>query len=107
MAVLTVTTVTAAGVADATISASAGGDLLPNTGREWIEVINASGSAITVTVNGYVQGQVVALQSINVPATTGRRKIGPFAPHIYNNTSGQVSIAYSAVTTVTVGAYSF
>lgn len=104
MAVLTVTPITRLGV-DAPVAASVGGDLLPNTGREFIEVINGSGSAVTVTINGYVDGVSVAIQTVNVPATTGRRKIGPFPPGTYNNASNQVAIGYSAVTTVTVAAY--
>jgi hypothetical protein len=105
MAVLAVTPVIRTGTTDVTVSASAGGDLLPNTGKEWVEVINGGGGAITVTASGYVDAQVVAIQAVSVGAGV-RRKIGPFPPHIYNNTSQQVAITYSGVTTVTVGAYS-
>ena len=52
MAVLPVNSVTRAGLSEAGLfnAATAGGDLLPNDGRQWIEVINGSGSAVTVTV---------------------------------------------------------
>lgn len=106
MAVLAVTPVIRTGTTDVTISANSGGDLLPNTGKEWIEVINASGSSMNVIVSGYVDAQVVAIQTIAVPGSGARKKIGPFPPHIYNNTSQQVAITYSLATSVTIGAYS-
>ena len=107
MAVLTPVTIARAGVSEVTAAASAGGDLLPNTGKEWIEVQNAGGGAITVTINGFADGVAVAIQTVSIPATTGRKKIGPFPPSIYNNSSNQVSITYSAVTSLTIGSYSF
>lgn len=105
MAVLTPTTVSRAGVADATQAAAAGGDLLPNTGKEWVEFVNTGGGAITVTVNGYADGVAVAVRTFVVPATTGRMKAGPFPPSEYNNASNQVSFTYSGVTSLAVGAY--
>ena len=106
MAVLPVTTITRAGV-DVTAAATAGGDQFPNTGKEFAEVVNGSVSSINVTIPATVDGQTVtALLTIAVPATS-RRKIGPFPPSIYNNTSAQVTLNYSAVTTVTVGVYSY
>lgn len=106
MAVLSVNKVIRGGLSENNVAANAGGDLLPNTGVEWLEFANTSGSAITVTINGYVDGVAVAIQTVSVPATTGRKKVGPFPPSIYNNASNQVSITYSAVTSLTVGAYS-
>ena len=107
MAVLPVNSVTRAGLSEAGLfnAATAGGDLLPNDGRQWIEVINGSGSAVTVTVYGYVDGASVAIKTYTVPLTTGRYKIGPFPPGTFNNASNQVAIGYSAVTTVTVAAF--
>ncbi len=103
MATLTASPVVRTGLADNPVSAAAGGDTLTNTGKEWIEVINASGGAITVTISATVDGTLVALQAVSVPATTGRRKIGPFPPHLYGTA---VAITYSAVTSLTIGAYS-
>lgn len=103
MATLTPSAVVRTGLADNPVAASAGGDTLTNTGKEWIEVINASGGAITVTISGTIDGTLVALQAVSVPATTGRRKIGPFPPHLYGTA---VAITYSAVTSLTIGAYS-
>lgn len=104
MAVLTVTTLSRTGILDSLSAASAGGDLLPNTGKEWIEVANGGGSSINVTITGYVDGVAVTAQTVAVANGT-RRKIGPFPPQPYNNTSNQVAIGYSAVTSVTVGAF--
>lgn len=103
MATLTASPVVRTGLADNPVAASAGGDTLTNTGKEWLEFINASGGAITVTISATIDGTLVALQSIVVPLTTGRRKVGPFPPHLYGTA---VAITYSAVTSLTVGAYS-
>jgi hypothetical protein len=104
MAVLTVNQITRAGLTDTLAAANVGGDLLPNTGKEWIEVNNGSGGSINVLISGYVDGQAITVQTIAVGASA-RKKIGPFPPHLYNNPSGQVAIGYSAVTTVTVAAF--
>lgn len=106
MAVLTVTQISRTGTLESLVAAAAGGDLLPNTGKEWIEVNNGGGSSINVTITGYVDGVAVTAQTIAVANST-RRKIGPFPPTAYNNSSNQVAIGYSAVTSVTVGAFSF
>lgn len=104
MAVLTVNTISRTGTLEALVAAAAGGDLLPNTGKEWIEVANGGGSSINVTITGYSDGVAVSTQVIAVTNAT-RKKIGPFPPQPYNNSSNQVAIAYSAVTSVTVGAF--
>jgi hypothetical protein len=103
MATLTPTPVLRAGIAKNSVAASAGGDTLTNTGKEWIEVDNASGGALTVTISATIDGTLVALQAVSVPATTGHRKIGPFPPHLYGTA---VAITYSGVTSLTIGAYS-
>mgnify|MGYP000143141154 CR=1 FL=1 len=107
MAVLPVNSVSRAGLSEASLfnACTAGGDLLPNDGRQWVEIINASGGAITVTANGYIDGANVAVKTYSIPATTGRFKIGPFPPGTFNNASNQVSLTYSAVTTLTIAAF--
>lgn len=103
MATLTASPVVRTGLADNPVAASAGGDTLTNTGKEWIEVINGNASACVVTISATIDGTLVALQAVTVPSSTGRRKIGPFPPHLYGTA---VAITYSVTATVTIGAYS-
>jgi hypothetical protein len=49
---------------------------------------------------------VVHTTTVSVPATTGDRVCGPFDPAIFNDANGFVQVTYSAVTSVTVAAYS-
>lgn len=84
-------------------NAGAGGDVFTNTGRQIIEIVNGGGSDIVLTIvtPGTYKGKGIADDANTVPAG-GRRHYGPFDPEIYNNASGQVALAYSAVTSVTV-----
>lgn len=89
--------------ADGGAAASGGGDTFANTGREFLAVKNADASAKTVTID-YVptaDGQTVPDKTVIIPAGQ-TYLIGPFPPSLYNNASGQVSVTYSAVTSVTV-----
>lgn len=109
MADLTPVTLSRAGAVDSLSAASAGGDaIVGNTGKEWIDVNNGSASPITVTLTypatTLVDGQAPAAKTITIPASS-RRKIGPFPPGLWNDVNGKVQITYSAVTTVTVGAF--
>jgi hypothetical protein len=101
MATLTVVDVVANGVADA-LAAVTSSDAFPNTGAEFLDVLNGSGSSINVTfpIAQLVDGQAVASRVVAVAAGV-RKKIGPFPPNVYNNTLGQVTVNYSATTTVT------
>ncbi len=108
---LTPTDITIAGVDSAT-AADVTGNTFTNTGYEFIEVINASGAPITVTSDAFPAGGqgapgglTVTDPTVSVPATTGRRRIGPFPRALFNNGSSKVTITYSAVTSVTVGVY--
>lgn len=103
MAVLAPQKIVRTGLEATYASAAAGGDLFPNSGREWVEIINGGGSDITLTVvtPGTYQGQALADDTITVTAGE-RRHVGPFPPEMYSNASGQVALAYSAVTSVTV-----
>lgn len=103
MAVLNVQTVSSAGVAPAFVAAEAGGDKFANYGRTCIIVKNGDASPTTVTVNSQKlcdQGFDHDL-TVSVPAG-GEKWIGPLDPGRFNNAAGQVEIAYSAVTSVTV-----
>lgn len=97
------------GITDTLASADATGNYITsNNGKTWLEVNNASGASITVTINAgkTFDGNAVTAPTVSVGASA-RKKIGPFDPSVYNDSSDRVLITYSAVTSVTVAAYSF
>lgn len=109
MAELTVQNVLIAGATKAAlVAAAAGGDTFDNDGKTWLEVNNGGGASITVTITGQVDLQfgVSATKTVTVGAGVNS-VMGPF-PERFFNTDGanEVSVTYSAVTTVTVGAFS-
>ena len=99
MALLTSVAPTFAGAAFTPVAASAGGDTFLNNGKSLFYVNNGGGSSINVTPGGLSLAAVVV-----AVANATAKIIGPFDPSLFNNASGQVSITYSAVTTVTVAA---
>lgn len=110
MAVLTVQTIARTGLAPAYAAANAGGDDMPNDGKTFLHVKNASGGSINVTIaSNYPSaslppGTAVANQVVAVPATTGDRMIGPFPQSSFNDANGRCNITYSGVTSLTVAA---
>lgn len=112
MAALTTVNATRAtnGVDLTGVAAAAGGDTFTNTGQEVFVVKNGGGSPITVTfvtpVTVDVPGGGLAVADLAVTVAAGaQRLVGPFPPPIYNDSlinPGNVSVTYSAVTTVTV-----
>ncbi len=82
---------------------TANGMSIANSGAVWLEVSNTAGTAGTVTVAypGLVDGQTVPAKSYSIPATTGKKRIGPFPVALFGNT---VTITPSAAT-ITVSAY--
>lgn len=112
MALLTTQVLSRSGIVPSFAAAAAGGDTFAcgNDMRDYVEVKNASGASITVTVaavqtslNTGIAG-TVTIPNISVAVAAGaQRKIGPFPAAYINN--GIVSMTYSAVTSVTVGAF--
>lgn len=107
MAVLSLQTITAAGLAPTYGSANAGGDKVSlGASNIFVHVKNGGGSSITVTVttqaNSY-KGLTVPDRTVTV-AAGGERMIGPIDPALHADTNNQASIGYSAVTSVTVAA---
>jgi hypothetical protein len=103
---LTLKVLSRAGVDSALAAANADGHFFVNSGKEFIEVENASASPITVTIPipKTVDGQALAAKTVAVPAS-GKRSIGPFIPDIYNQAGGVVHVDFSAVATVTCAAF--
>jgi hypothetical protein len=103
MATLTAATVSRTGVDVAGAAADVAGDEWANTGYEFVEVKNGSGSSINVTLDIQATLDGAAVTDPVVAVAAGATKIiGPFPKGIYNNsTTGRARIAYSAVTSVT------
>lgn len=92
-------------------SAAGGGDTFVNDGKTMLHVKNGGGSPITLTITSQITSQdVPGLGPVDVANETytvangAERMIGFFSPSRFNNTSGQVAVGYSAVTSVTVAA---
>lgn len=113
MALIAVQAISRAGIVSAGgTAASAGGDTFQNDGSTFFKIINGGGASITVTfpLNGAdvtraVDGQAVTAKSVSV-AAGATVDVGPFPKASYDNSNGEVSVAYSAVTSVTVRAIS-
>lgn len=113
MAVLTVQDITLSGLAISTASAGGSGDLFvnPNDERTFLQVTNGSGSSINVTVTAQGTslqkagfGTVSVSDTVVAVANGATTLIGPFPSARFNNASGQVAVAYSDNTSVTVAA---
>jgi hypothetical protein len=105
MAVLTpITPDRTTGALYAPVAAAGGGDSFPNTGREFLHVLNGGGSSITVTVAiaVTVEGQAVPGKAFTV-GNGAQRIMGPFPTGTFNDSNSRVNITYSGVTSVTVG----
>ncbi len=102
MAVLSVQSVTTAGLEATYAAAAGGGDSFSNDGKTILHVKNASVGDITVTINSQVACDQGSDHNAAVVVTAGEERfIGPF-PARYNNASGAVEVTYSGVTTLTV-----
>lgn len=104
----TVTTTAAAGVVLPAAGAvdNTNGNSFANSGRELIEVTNASGGALTisfVTQGVYTVGITsYPIADLNVSlANATTRGYGPFDKTLFNDTDGNVQITWSTGTSVT------
>lgn len=108
MAALTVGQVAITGIAETLVAAAGGGDSFENDGkRTFFVVSNGSGGSITVTFDdsGSPQppGAVAFNPDVDVAVGAGARSvIGPFPKDRFGAT---VSVTYSGVTSLTVGAF--
>lgn len=112
MAVLTVQDLNLAGIAPAYVAAAAGGDTFkPRGGRAAIiHVKNGGAGAITATVNDPTSVAPASAATfdpdvaVSVPAG-GERVITLSPIDRFTDVNGDVAVAYSGVTTVTVGVF--
>jgi len=84
-------------------AAAGGGDVFPNTGTEILIIQNTSGGNITLTIStpGEVDGLAIDDLVLTLSNST-TTLVGPFQTAFFNNSSGQVSLAYSGVSNVLV-----
>lgn len=95
-----------AGLAPSYAAANAAGNFWSNTGKEFLQILNA-GVQITVTITSQdnCNEGVNHPITVTIPATTGNIIIGPFPKSRFNDVNGYCQIAYSGVTGVTVGVF--
>ncbi len=109
MATLATQNITRAGVAPTFAAAAGGGDKFTPSKDTWIEAVNGSGGAITVTIitpKTTDYGAAVADIAVSVGAGS-TRKIGPFPrQHFADTDDGLADLTYSGVTSLTVGVFS-
>lgn len=106
MASLTVADVNPAGVTPTFAAATSGGDQFANDGRTFIEV-KSSGAPCTVTVASQQACSQGSTHNDTITvASAGDKMIGPFDTNRFNDANGNVQVTYSAVTNITVGAFS-
>jgi hypothetical protein len=112
MAVIAIQTVVDTGITP-TLAAATSSDTVQDDGqaRTYLEVVNGGGGSINVTIpsqqaNVQVPGVgVLTVADIVVAVTNGQRRfIGPFS-RAYINASGNVTVNFSGITSVTVGAF--
>lgn len=104
MAVLTTTVVTPAGVAPNLVAAAAGGDRCEVGDTVFLHAKNASGAAITVTIDSVTPSNYGVDNDLAVSVPAGaERFIGPLkASRFASNADGLAAITYSGVTSLTV-----
>lgn len=112
MATLSVQTIVDSGLTGSLAAVGASDQFIDDgSGRTFIEVANASGSSINVTITAVqtsanVPGVgVVTVSDIVVAVGNGvTKKIGPFTT-AYRNSTGYVTVTCSATSSVTIGAF--
>lgn len=83
-------------------AAAGGGDSMANDGRTSVEVLNGGGAPITMTAVATGPCSFGALHNQQFTIAAGERRLcGPFRQDRFG---GTLSLTYSAVTSVTVGA---
>lgn len=92
----------ASGLTGTYIAADAGGHKFANDERVVLHIKNGSGSSVNVTIDAVGQVDGVTFPDLVVAVGAGADKfLGPFSRRVYNSDAGEVSIAFSATTSVT------
>lgn len=108
MAELTVQSIADSGLAPTYASAAGGGDEFTWSERAFLHVKNGDASAITVTISSQYSSPPDGTAAADLEVTvdgSGEKMIGPLNRQGYRDGDGMVQVGYSAVTSVTVGAF--
>lgn len=107
MALLTTTVIDNPGILPALVAAAGGGDTAVPGPGVFLEVNNAGGASITVTlVTPATVDSVLTILDRAVTVTNATRKLIRLDETLYRDPStGLASITYSGVTSVTVGVF--
>jgi hypothetical protein len=109
VAALTVQQLVKAGITPAyvTPTVTVGDTIAAPDDRTYVQVKNASGSPITVSVSDpgtTPSGNLATIATVSVPATTGDKLI-PVPASAADPATGLATVICSAITSVTIGAF--
>ena len=103
MATLTVQEISLTGLTISFAAAAGGGDQFANSGKEFLYVKNGGGGSINVTVDSQTLCDQGNDHDAVVAVGAGSEEcIGPFNKGRFDDSSENVQITYSGVTSVTV-----
>ncbi len=108
MAELSVRNILITGLVKVALDAVALSDTFDNDGKTYLEIANASGGTLTVTINGQVDFQhgISSTKTVSIP-TGETHLVGPFPERFYNTDgANEVAVDYSTITSVTAAAFS-
>lgn len=112
MAALSIQSIVETGIVPSFTAAAGGGDTFVNDGNVYLHVKNGGGGSITVGITAQKTSATVPGRGTLTKANGGgavaagaEKLFGPFPPTSFNNASGQCAVTYTAVTSVTVGAF--
>lgn len=111
MALLTAQQITQAGLIPVYTAATLAGDTLVNTGIQYFHIKNGSAVSVTssvvpviTTVVDPLLGTLVKETASLILAAGQEGFLGPFETNAFNNAAGQLTLNYTAATSVTVAA---
>ena len=108
MATLATQFLNRAGLTETLVAAAGGGDACDANSNALLKVVNGGGSPITVTLaipSAASPIPNVTYTNVQVSVTNGSHKWIKVGPEMKDPTTGLCTITYSAVTSVTVGAF--
>lgn len=105
MATITPQAVAASGTALTLAAASGGGDTVTNARAATLVVKNGDSASHSVTFTGVVECTQGGLHDVTVAVAAGNTEHIPVPSQAIDPATGDAAITWSAVTSVTVGAY--
>ncbi len=101
-----VNAITIDGIDWAQQTAGTDGDDFRNTGEEFIQIYNGSGSQITITIDAQADCIQGFEDDITFTIANGAYAIaGHFQTEVYNDSDGYALVKYSSASSVTIGIY--